>query len=1171
MIRKLHSFAAVAIASSVCAASSQAAAISGSITYAGNQTGKVVVRAAQTLPGNKVVTLDGVDDFVRIDSLRDLSGSELSIGYWFKGNSIQSAVRQQSGGFIIAGWNNLHVVSNDGGTSGVSAGEGVNDGAWHHLLFTWKQGTAGGFSSYLDGKLVARRDSANSAIPNHNAPVYFGTLGEVAEFTDGSLDEITIWRRALTDQEVTANWNRKYTGTETGLIGLWKFDDDTPNDSGPSQHLGQLFSGAFIQDEGIPGLGGGSAKVDLNAPGAFTIGSLPDGANYSVTAFLDVNGNGRQDPDEPFGNYSGNPFTLVEDKTGVNIELAGAPLIATQPSGGRFSAGSTVRLSVAAEGIGPFTYTWLKDDAPLGDAGNVAGSKTAELTLNNVTPADTGVYSVTVANAIGSITSEAALVLIVSGGATVSGNVSYTGTQTGALHVLVAQREGGNRVLKLDGAGDTVATALTDLSGSELTIQFWFKGPTPQSVVRQQGGGYIVAGWNGLHILSHDRGTTGVSMGNNVTDGGWHHVIMTWKQNSPGGFASYLDGRLVTRRDSAAGAIPNHNAQVYFGSLNNGGEFTTGMVDEIAIWNKALTAGEVAGKWSQPLTGAESGLVGYWDFNDDTAADRSPNGYHGDLLGDAAILAQDIPTLGSFYPAVFESGSAFELRNIPLGENYFITAFIDANGNGLQDAAEPSGSFSSQPIALGGDRTGLNVTLTEIPRVISQPSPQRVTAGQPVQLSVGATGTGPLSYQWLRNGQSIAADGRISGATQSQLQISAVEAADAGLYSVRVTNAQGETISREVALVVAPAGLSISGEIRYAGELPGRVVVTTQRFKPGNKALKLDGDGDTVRVTELTDLSGNELTIAFWFKGNSAQSAVRQQNAGFIIAGWNNMHILSNDGGTGGIHAGNGITDGNWHHLALTWEVGEANGFSSYLDGRLVATRDSSFDALPALNAALYFGSLNGAGEFMNGQLDEIGIWNRALTAAEVNDISTRILSGSEEGLIGFWNFDQGDARDLSPAARNGEFAGDATTVDAAIPGLGGARFTDEFASAGAFTISNLPAGDNYFLTAFVDENGDLLPGENEAQVTFDANPFNLTSNRTGVVLDFGGGAGPALSVGKTGNTIQLTWPASATGYRLESATALTPSGWGPVTGVVGSQHELALDGQARFFRLVKP
>src|SRR5215471_4229596 len=103
--------------------------ISGTISYLGAQTGKVHVTAVQTLPGNKVLQLTGATtmDCVKT-SLTNLAGSELSIQYWFRGSSFQSAVRQQSSGWVVAGWNGLHILANDGGVGGISAGSGITDG-----------------------------------------------------------------------------------------------------------------------------------------------------------------------------------------------------------------------------------------------------------------------------------------------------------------------------------------------------------------------------------------------------------------------------------------------------------------------------------------------------------------------------------------------------------------------------------------------------------------------------------------------------------------------------------------------------------------------------------------------------------------------------------------------------------------------------------------------------------------------------------------------------------------------------------------------------------------------------------------------------------------------------------------------------------------------------------
>ena len=91
-------------------------------------------------------------------------------------------------------------------------------------------------------------------------------------------------------------------------------------------------------------------------------------------------------------------------------------------------------------------------------------------------------------------------------------------------------------------------------------------------------------------------------------------------------------------------------------------------------------------------------------------------------------------------------------------------------------------------------------------------------------------------------------------------------------------------------------------------------------YRTAGAALDFDGVDDYVSTT-LDDLSGDALTIEYWFKGQSLQSAVRQQGpVDFIVAGWNvGLHILSNDGGTGdGIAVGAAATDGAWHHVAMT-------------------------------------------------------------------------------------------------------------------------------------------------------------------------------------------------------------------------------------------------------------
>jgi uncharacterized repeat protein (TIGR01451 family) len=91
----------------------------------------------------------------------------------------------------------------------------------------------------------------------------------------------------------------------------------------------------------------------------------------------------------------------------------------------------------------------------------------------------------------------------------------------------------------------------------------------------------------------------------------------------------------------------------------------------------------------------------------------------------------------------------------------------------------------------------LQTTVNVIPpSIFAQPAGQTVYGGQNVSFNVGATGTGPLIFQWMFNSNSIA------GATNATLVLTNIQLADAGNYSVVVTNAYGRVTSSMAALTV---------------------------------------------------------------------------------------------------------------------------------------------------------------------------------------------------------------------------------------------------------------------------------------------------------------------------------------------------------------------------------
>jgi C1A family cysteine protease len=101
--------------------------------------------------------------------------------------------------------------------------------------------------------------------------------------------------------------------------------------------------------------------------------------------------------------------------------------------------------------------------------------------------------------------------------------------------------------------------------------------------------------------------------------------------------------------------------------------------------------------------------------------------------------------------------------------------------------ADRTGSMTSDPATL---------TVLYPPTITQQPASQTVEMGTLANFSVTATGTPPFTYQWKFNGTNI------SGETAATLEIADVQTANAGSYTVAVTNGQGKATSSVAILTV---------------------------------------------------------------------------------------------------------------------------------------------------------------------------------------------------------------------------------------------------------------------------------------------------------------------------------------------------------------------------------
>ena len=85
--------------------------------------------------------------------------------------------------------------------------------------------------------------------------------------------------------------------------------------------------------------------------------------------------------------------------------------------------------------------------------------------------------------------------------------------------------------------------------------------------------------------------------------------------------------------------------------------------------------------------------------------------------------------------------------------------------------------------------------------ILASPRSQTAAIGSNATFSVAASGTPPLTFQWIKDGQVL------TGATNVAVGIPSVQFSDAGAYSVWVRNSGGSITSVVATLTVLPADL----------------------------------------------------------------------------------------------------------------------------------------------------------------------------------------------------------------------------------------------------------------------------------------------------------------------------------------------------------------------------
>ena len=201
-------------------------------------------------------------------------------------------------------------------------------------------------------------------------------------------------------------------------------------------------------------------------------------------------------------------------------------------------------------------------------------------------------------------------------------------------------------------------------------------------------------------------------------------------------------------------------------------------------------------------------------------------------------------------------------------------------------------------------------------------------------------------------------------------------------------------------------------------------------WNPGRlgKALSFDGVNQYVKIPHSTSTlniggTASSYTVTAWFK-TTTSGGVRDivaKNDGTSIYPFslyklttNELEFLMYDGGAAPKSTSPAtINDGKWHFAAGVRDVG-TDKLYLYLDGNLVdSDTDTTGSAMANTdNITIGNGGNSYIGEDWNGLIDEVRIYNRALSAGEVSALyqsgAVKFQAPNNKGLVGYWSFNEG-------------------------------------------------------------------------------------------------------------------------------------------------------------------
>jgi DNA/RNA endonuclease G (NUC1) len=433
-----------------------------------------------------------------------------------------------------------------------------------------------------------------------------------------------------------------------------------------------------------------------------------------------------------------------------------APAILTQPANTTVVAGSPASFAVATSGTAPLTYQWSKGSTAL------TGATASIYSIAATSAADAGSYAVTVSNSAGTVTSSAA---------------SLTVSPAPIAPAILTQPSSATVI-----AGSATGFSVVVSGTSPFTFQWKLNG----AVVGSNSASYTIAA-----AQASDAGSYTVTVSNAV------------------GSVTSSAATLTVNPLIIAPAITTQPASV---TVNEGlpASFkvvATGTAPFTYQWKKGTT---VVGTNSDTFAIAATAAADAGSYTVTVSNSASS------VTSAAAVLTVNSAPAITTQPAsvAVTAGQPASFKVVASGTAPLTyqwkkgTTVVGTNSDTFAIAATTAADAGSYTVTVSNVVSSVTsaaavLTLNSAPAITTQPASVTVTAGQPASFKVVATGTAPLTYQW-KKGTTVV------GTNSDTFAIAATAAADAGSYTVTVSNVVTSVTSAAATLTVNPLVVPIT-------------------------------------------------------------------------------------------------------------------------------------------------------------------------------------------------------------------------------------------------------------------------------------------------------------------------------------------------------------------------